>query len=316
VTVLVIANPSATAVGLGQRDALIRTLCEISTVEVVNTSSRGHAITLAGDAMRTRTADVVIGLGGDGTVNEIVNGLLADGVHGGIPALGVIPAGATNVFSRSLGFPNDPHAATVMLLESLRSGWYRNINLGRVDERYFVFCAGIGLDAAIIEQVEEQRDLGRKSTLFLTAATALSNLFSERWPSLQLKLPSGLRIDGLRWMIVTKTDPWTFINNRPLRPTPHACFELGMDIYARRRTMPLGLLWSLVQMSRQPPRSPGRRVHREHDVGEFAVQAEEPVPVHVDGDMLGRRRNLEFRCAFRALRVAAPMPSTWLGENG
>jgi diacylglycerol kinase family enzyme len=278
--------------------------------------SRGHAIALAGDAMRTRTTDVVIGLGGDGTVNEIVNGLLADGVHDGIPALGVIPAGATNVFSRSLGFPNDPHAATVMLLESLRSGWYRNINVGRVDERYFVFCAGIGLDAAIIEQVEEQRDLGRKSTLFLTAATAIRHLLSGRWPSLQLQLPSGLPIDGLRWMIVTKTDPWTFINDRPVRPTPRACFELGMDIYARHRTMPLGLLWSLVQMSRQPPRLGGHGVHREHDVGEFAVQAEEPVPIHVDGDTLGRRRNLKFKCVFRALRVAAPMQAHDWRENG
>jgi len=126
-----------------------------------------------------RTADVVIALGGDGTVNEVINGLLADGVYDGIPVLGVIPAGATNVFSRSLGFPNDPQAATMMLLESLRSGQYRNINVGRVDERYFVFCAGIGLDAAIIEQVEEQRDLGRKSTLLLTAVTALRHLFSK-----------------------------------------------------------------------------------------------------------------------------------------
>jgi diacylglycerol kinase family enzyme len=212
--------------------------------------------------MRTRATDVVIALGGDGTVNEVVNGLLADGVHGGVPVLGVIPAGATNVFFRSLGLPIDPQAATVALMESLRSGRYRNINVGRVDERYFVFCAGIGLDAAIIEQVEEQRDLGGKSTLSLTATTALRHLLSDKWPPLQLRLPDGSRIDGLRWVIVTKTDPWTFINSRPVRPTPRACFELGMDIYARRRTRPLGLLWSLVQMSRQPPRLGSHGVYR------------------------------------------------------
>lgn len=309
-TALIIANPCATAVDLGQQNALIHALSKFCPVEAVNTTNRGHATALARDAMRARTTDVVIALGGDGTVNEVVNGLLADGVHDSIPVLGVIPAGATNVFSRSLGFPNDPQAATVMLLESLRSGRYRNINVGLVGERYFVFCAGIGLDAGIIEQVEEQRRLGRKSTLSLTAATVLRHLFCDRWPPLQLKLPNGSRIDGLRWMIVTKTDPWTFINNRPVRPTPRACFELGMDIYATRSTTPLGLLWSLVQMSRQPPRLESHGVHREHDVSEFAVQAEKPVPVHVDGDMLGRRRNLEFRCVLRALRVAAPTSST------
>ena len=117
-------------------------------------------------------------------------------------------------------------------------------------------------------------------------------------------------------MIVTETDPWTFINGRPVRPTPRARFELGMDIHARHRTMPLGLLWSLVQMCRQPPRLGSHGIHCEHDVKEFAVQAEKPVPVHVDGDILGRRRSLEFRCVLRALRVAVPMPGTRLRENG
>ena len=64
----------------------------------------------------------MVALGGDGTVNEVINGLLTDGVHDHVPALGVVPAGSTNVFVRALGLPNDPIEATGLLLEGLREG--------------------------------------------------------------------------------------------------------------------------------------------------------------------------------------------------
>jgi diacylglycerol kinase family enzyme len=305
---LVIANPRATAGDPSRRNALLRTLSEVSRLKVIDTEDRGHATALARDAMRARHVDVVVGLGGDGTINEIVNGLLADGVHASVPALGVIPAGATNVFARSLGLPNNAEAATVFLRESLRSGLTRRINVGRLDGRYFIFCAGIGLDAAIIEHVEARRARGERSTLLLTASTAFRHLFGRAWPSLELRLPGGSSVDGLRWIVVSKSDPWTFINNRPLRPTPCASFDLGLEIYATRQMAPLELLRSAVRMTRRTPRLAGNGVHLEHDIDEFAVLAQEPTPVHVDGDMVGRRRTMQFRCVWRALRVFAPLP--------
>ena len=99
--------------------------------------------------MRNGT-DVVVAFGGDGTVNEVVTGLLTDGVARPGPGLGIVPAGSTNVFARALGLPNDPIEATGVLLEALRTGSQRSVSLGVVDDRCFIFSAGMGFDAAIV----------------------------------------------------------------------------------------------------------------------------------------------------------------------
>src|SRR6476646_5955128 len=131
-----------------ERDVLAHALGGADELQIEETANRGHAAALACRAMRSNV-DVVVALGGDGTVNEIVNGLLTDGVHDGVPALGIVPAGSTNVFARALGLPNDPIEATGVLLEALRAGRRRRVSVGRLDERWFVFAAGVGFDAAI-----------------------------------------------------------------------------------------------------------------------------------------------------------------------
>src|SRR3981081_1734548 len=102
---LVITNPRATSTTDRQRDVLVHALAADSKLELEETANRGHAAALSCRAMRDGF-DGVIALGGDGTMNEVVNGLLTDGIHGGVPTLGVVPAGSTNVFARALGLPN------------------------------------------------------------------------------------------------------------------------------------------------------------------------------------------------------------------
>ena len=121
VRVLVVANPRATATSPRQRRVLLDALQRTADVVLEETANRGHAAALACRAMRERY-DVVVALGGDGTVNEVVNGLLTDGVHDHVPSVGVVPAGSTNVFARALGLPNDPIEATGALLEALSAG--------------------------------------------------------------------------------------------------------------------------------------------------------------------------------------------------
>src|SRR6478735_5246285 len=167
VRVLAIVNPRASAISRRELDVLANAVGGMADLEIAETANRGHAAALACRAMRNGT-DVVVAFGGDGTVNEVVNGLLTDGVHDRVPALGVVPAGSTNVFARAVGLPQTPIDATALILEAVRTGNHRSVSMGRVtlgaEERYFVFAAGMGFDAAIVAGVERERRRGKVST--------------------------------------------------------------------------------------------------------------------------------------------------------
>lgn len=302
--VLVVANPGATATTARERDVLAHALGSVAELEVADTAHRGHAAALACRAMRSRT-DVVVAFGGDGTVNEVVNGLLTDGVHDGVPALAVVPAGSTNVFARALGLPRQPVEATGALLEALRSGARREISLGRADDRWFVFAAGMGFDAAVVDGVERQRRRGKRSTHALYARVGLREYArtSKRHAPLRAELDDGTSYDGIHFAMVTNTDPWTFIGSRPLRPTPEASFDDDLALYARRRMGAAGMLFSLARMSGPHARVGRRGAHVRYDVRELTLYADEPMPFQVDGDYLDVRDKVRFSSTTRALEV-------------
>lgn len=302
--VLVISNPQATATSARERDVLAHALGSAADLEVAETANRGHAAALACRAMRDGT-DVVVALGGDGTINEVVNGLLTDGVHDGVPALGVVPTGSTNVFARALGLPNDPIESTGWLLEALRSGSRRAVSLGQVDDRWFAFAAGFGFDAAIVEGVERQRRRGKRSTHLLYARVGVREFFrtDRRHPHLQVQLSDGTTLDDIYFVIVANADPWTYAGNRPLRPTPEVDFESGLGLYARRRMGTAGMLLSMARLSGENPRIGRRGAFLAHDLGALTVLSEEPLPVQVDGDFVGMREKLSFRSVPAALHV-------------
>jgi diacylglycerol kinase family enzyme len=313
VRVLVIANPRATATTARQRDVLVRALGFDAKLEVEETANRGHAAALACRAMRDGV-DAVVALGGDGTVNEVVNGLLTDGVHPEVPALGVVPGGSTNVFARALGLPKDPVEATSVLVDAIARNETRQIGLGRADERYFVFAAGLGYDAAVVSAVEGRRRRGERSTHALYVRTAVRTFLAEdrHNPAISLRWPNGAVVGGLHMAVVTNSDPWTFLGNRPVSPTPDASFDTGLDVYARTRMGAMGVAWSAVQMVRTGTGHPaptyrtrlaGARV--EHDAQSFTLMCSRPLPFQVDGDALTPRSLVTFRSVPAALRVFA-----------
>ncbi|MET9930561.1 diacylglycerol kinase family protein, partial [Streptomyces sp. NPDC006324] len=173
---LLVVNPAATTTSARTRDVLIHALASEMKLEAVTTEYRGHAHDLGRRAAESGNVDLVVALGGDGTVNEVVNGLL----HGGpdpdrLPDLAVVPGGSTNVFARALGLPNDAVEATGALLDALREERTRTVSLGlasgtpgtedeSVPSRWFTFCAGLGFDASVIGRVEQQRERGKRST--------------------------------------------------------------------------------------------------------------------------------------------------------
>jgi len=153
---LLLVNTSASSVTPRARVVIQKALAADHDVHVAETSRRGHATRLALGAAAD-DVDVVVVLGGDGTLNEAANGLAGTGT-----ALAVVPGGSTNVFARTIGFVNDPIEATGQLLAALnRPGSTRRIGLGSMNGRYFLFNAGVGLDAAVIARVDRRRTLKR-----------------------------------------------------------------------------------------------------------------------------------------------------------
>lgn len=303
--ILVIGNPQATASTARYRDVLTRSLASVGELEIAVTENRGHAAALATRAMRNGT-DVVVALGGDGTVNEVVNGLLTDDVHDRVPLLGVVPTGSTNVFARALGLPNDAIEATGVLLEALRERRERAISMARADDRWFIFAAGLGIDGAVVAAVERHRRRGRRSTHRLYARVALREFLASdrRHPHLSVRLPDGEVLERVHFVVVANADPWTFAGSIPLRPTPQTSFEDGIGLYARRRMGAVGLLYSMARMAGETPKVGPRGAFLRYDLDDLTVVCDRPTPLQVDGDYLGERTEVRFRAARGAIRVA------------
>ena len=138
-----VVNPSATTTTAAGRDVLAHALASELKIEILHTRYRGHAAEATAKAAAAGT-ELVVALGGDGTVNEVVNGMLSGGVADA-PALAVVPGGSANVFARALGISRDPLEATAELLRALTAGRLRPVGLGRADDRWFTFNAGLGL---------------------------------------------------------------------------------------------------------------------------------------------------------------------------
>jgi diacylglycerol kinase family enzyme len=307
---LLVVNPMATTTTERGRDVLVRALRSAVEVEVAYTRRRGHAASLARQAAESGL-DVVVTLGGDGTVNEAVNGIMTAGTQNGRrPALAVVPGGSTNVFARALGLPKDWAEATGVILEALREGRTRLIGLGMADDRYFTFCAGLGLDAAVIRRVERARLRGRVSTpgLYLrsTARQYMRDWVSGRVPANQpaitLERPAEPPEEKLATVIVQNTSPWTYLGNRPVNPNPEASFDLGLDVMALRGLNVPSTSRTVTQLlSKHDPH--GKHVLRLHDVSEFTLRAGRAQAFQLDGDYLGERDKVRFTAVAEALRV-------------
>lgn len=312
---LLLVNPKATTTSQRSRDVLVRALRSEVELTVEYTRRRGHAVTLAAAAARDGF-DLVVSLGGDGTVNEVVNGLMSaaaeardPGVRvpaGRLPAFAAVPGGSTNVFARALGLPRDWAEATSVLLEGLRLGRSRTIGLGRADDRYFTFCAGFGLDAAVIERVERARRRGRVATPALYLRATLGRYFlgsDRRHPVISLERPGEPTETELGTVIIQNTAPWTYLGARPINPNPDASFDLGLDVMALRRLRVPSTARTVTQMLTGSSDPRGRQVLRLHDLDEFTLVAQRPQGFQVDGDYLGQREKIRFTSVPAALRV-------------
>ena len=150
---LIIVNPYATTVSDRLKNLVVYALQGRYEVEAVLTEAQNHATEIGAEA-RDGGYDIVVAFGGDGTLNEIANGLAGTDVP-----VTILPGGSTNVVARTLGIPNDVVDATEHLLGLADRFEPRQIDLGIANGRRFVFACGSGLDATAAMRVDRRPKL-------------------------------------------------------------------------------------------------------------------------------------------------------------
>jgi diacylglycerol kinase family enzyme len=302
---LLLVNTSASSVTPRARVVIQKALAADHDVHVAETSRRGHATRLALGATADGV-DVVVVLGGDGTLNEAANGLAGTGT-----ALAVVPGGSTNVFARTIGFVNDPIEATSQLLAALnRPGSARRIGLGSLNGRYFLFNAGIGLDAAVIARVDRQRTLKRWAAhpLFIwSALTTWARHYERSRPSVRVMFPDGDAIDGY-FVLVLNSDPYTFLGDRALHLVREATLDRAIALVTFRTLAAVPFaraVGAALGVGREARAQRGLDVRTDLDAFEVRTLGA-PLPAQVDGEYLGEIEAAELRYEPDALRVVFP----------
>ncbi|MBF6163583.1 diacylglycerol kinase family lipid kinase [Streptomyces gardneri] len=310
---LLIVNPNATSTTPATRDLLAHALESRTQLTVAHTQHRGHAAELAQWAA-TNEMDLIVVHGGDGTVNETINGFLPlpvlnDG-QAWLPRLGVIPGGSANVFARALGISSDPVTATNQLIDLLTRDSDRRIGLGLADDRWFCFSAGVGLDADVCEAIDASRARGRTATPARYVRTTVRQFFraKRKEPGVQVEIPGRKPVDGVHYAFVTNTTPWTYLNATPVHTNPGTRFETGLGVFAVRSmaVLPTLLLARQLLASNGNPKS--RNLFRADDVPTVRIESKEAIGLQIDGDFIGKRNVVDFTAVPDVLAVVAPRP--------
>ena len=298
-------------------DLAVRSLAGLVDLDVERTQYRGHARELAAAAR----GELIIVLGGDGSINEVVNGVMdvpgdlngagpgGDGSYGGRPLIAVIPGGGANVLARALGLPVDAAAAIRRVREVIAAGRYRTIGLGLAADRYFTFSAGLGFDAEVVGEVDRLRAEGRRESASLFLRTIMRQLYrgtDRRRPAITLERDGQPPVGDLFMTIITNRSPWTYLRDRPLLPVPHPDFNSGLDLLALRRirlTTIFNAVGQMLYIRSRPTR--GRDMLSVLGSESLTVRSARPIAFQVDGEYLGETEAVKFQFVPHALRVVA-----------
>lgn len=302
---VVIANPHAAGVDPRLRRVVVAALGSRFDVEAVETDAPGHATGLAGAAARAG-ADVVVTLGGDGTVNEAANGLLGTGVP-----LYPLPGGSQNVYAKLLGIPADLVDAAEHLLRIADRWEPRTVDAGRVNGRLFTFSAGVGLDSAVVARVDanpERKARWRELAYVQSAVGVFLRDYAVRAPRLIVEAPGTEPVDGVT-VLVQNAERYTFAGARPIEVCRNVTLDSGtLSAAIMRRTGPLDLATMGARLWFQGLDVADHRHATALDgLTTLTVRRADgsPVVVQVDGDALAPEPQAVFDVLPGALTVVA-----------
>ncbi|MEJ5928412.1 diacylglycerol kinase family protein [Corynebacterium sp. H128] len=314
---LMLSNPNSTSINEQVLRQAITPLRKVAELHSVHTLHRGHAAELTRGVTRA-DFDVVVAVGGDGTVNEVLKGLLGNDPTArpsaeSLPRLAIIPTGSANVFARALGFPNAPGAAAEMLAEMLTPLTSRRLPVGLVNNHWFCVNAGFGLDAEVINQMDRIRSYGIPATPWHYSLVAFS-----AWRRLHRTPPhihfEALTRDGdtvagdVPIVIVSNTNPWTYAGPVPVVTNPEHRLEDGCSLYALEDISGVGGFIAVMNAMGIPVNSLTRdrvdfRETRVDDATKVTLTSKLPLKWQVDGEYAGKATELKIQTVPNAIDV-------------
>jgi len=307
---LIIVNPYATTVSDRLKNLVVYALQGRYDVEAVATEAQNHATEIGREAI-DGGYDVVVAFGGDGTLNEVANGLAGTDIP-----VSVLPGGSTNVVARSLGIPNDVVDATEHLLAVADRFEPRRIDLGLANGRHFVFACGAGLDATAAERVDSNPRLKARMGPYFYTYAAVRGFYTR-----YLRNPIQMRVETEQGSsegvtaICQNSDPYTYFKDTEVRVCEDVAFDsrslsLAVLRRARQRDVPsigarvLNPNWSLTT-HRQIDHWSGLTEARIESLSQTEDGEWRRFPVEVDGDYIGEHGELDLRLDPGALTIVA-----------
>jgi YegS/Rv2252/BmrU family lipid kinase len=241
---------------------------------ITETTRRGHAAGLAEAAAREGWP-AVVAVGGDGTVHEVVNGLMRAAAGGPSIPLGIVGVGSGNDFAKLAGVPQDAAAA----VRRMTSAEPRAVDVGRVGAEWFSNGVGIGLDARVAIQVDRRRRF-RGMAMYLHALAGVLRVF--RPPHMTVELDGERVADGPMTLVTVGNGGR---HGGGFWICPDARIDDGiLDVCACTGLGTLGILWFLPQVMRGT--HTGASCVRMLRGTRVRVTSPDPLPVHADGEII------------------------------
>jgi diacylglycerol kinase family enzyme len=298
---LLVVNPKATAVSSRLKNIVMYSLKGRYDLDFIETEGPGHATQLGREAIGAGY-DVVLSFGGDGTLNEVANGLVGSEVP-----LAMLPGGSTNVMCRMLGISTDVIDATEQVLRMADGPRLRRIDVGSVNGRYFLFSSGVGIDAETVRWVDSHhRVKAGRAYLWFAYSTISRYLLRYRGrPPLLVADVDGQRTEAIS-AFVQNSDPYTYFRNRPLAVGEEVGLDSGsMSLVVLKRGLmrdAFGVSWRLfspANVARHPQGVSFTQVRE----ARIEPAGAEQLPLQVDGDFIGDYGELVYRVHPAALTV-------------
>jgi diacylglycerol kinase family enzyme len=301
---LIIVNPYATTVSDRLKNLVVYALRGSYHVDAIDTEARDHATELCREAAR-EGYDVVVAFGGDGTVNEAANGLAGSGT-----ALSCLPGGRTNVYCRMLGIPTDVVDATEHLLQVADDWRPRRVDIGMVNDRCFLFSAGVGLDASVVKRVDAHPQLKARLGEWYYTWTGIGT-FNRRYllhpPRLEAQL-DGETVSGVTAIIQNAT-PYTYFGDRPVDMGEGATLDSGdLAGVVLKRASPVDIptiVWRALARRGRVSRHRQVRAFSGTDRIHMRSCDDRPLPIQVDGDYIGEAPEALFVVKPRGMLVVS-----------